>query len=128
MGCENTMNKRLIYICLIFILLLTILLTNVPRVYTWGYQSIGGDQINYFVRNKAIYSGETDIYHYSDNKEVVDIYPPGGHIFMSSFIMCTGVYDTFTAKLLLDTFIFVVLLYHFFLPLFIRKTNLKLES
>lgn len=106
------MSKKSTCICLILILLVALLLTNIPRIYVWGYQTISGDQIGSFVRAEALYTGETDIYHYPDCN-AVDLYPPGGRIFMAASIVCTDIYDPFTAKLILDSFaiISVILLY-----------------
>ena len=106
------MSKKSTCICLILILLVTLLLATIPRISTWGYQTIGGDQIGSFASAKALYTGETDIYHYPDCN-VVDLYPPGGRIFMAASIVCTSIYDPFTAKLILDSFaiLTVILLY-----------------
>jgi len=105
---KTNSKKRKILLALALIIVYGIMITNSHQL-MYGINTFSGvDEFNHVSRAFAISNGKVDMYHDYVNKDVCDLYPAGLHVLMSSFILTSGVRNTYILLLLFKT-VFIIL-------------------
>jgi hypothetical protein len=123
---DRMSNKSFLRLVIIIIVLLLIFTWLFPYL-IYGYNMISNsDELRFFNRGKAIAIGEIDIYHYWDDPNYIDAYPPAFSLIITAMLTMNPGIDAFTVLFIYKAIILglTFLLYFWLGTLFSRKMAL----
>jgi len=93
-------KKNLILLILLIIIILGVAI-NLSSNILWGYGTLySPDGFRHFARARQMAYGNIKINQMWDDPQHYDLYPPGFHIFIASFMILTGDFDTFSVSII----------------------------
>ena len=89
------LTKKITMLSLIILVMLCIAI-NISSNIMWGYDTTrGSDEFRHFARARQIAYHNIQINKMWDDPQIYDLYPPGFHVFVASFMILTDNYDAF---------------------------------
>jgi len=119
---DRMSNKSFLRLAIIVIILLLIFTWLFPYL-LYGYNMISNsDELRFFDRGKAIAIGEIDIYHYYNNPNYIDAYPPAFSLIITAMLTMNPGIDAYTVQFIYKAFILgLSLMLYFWLGTFFSR-------
>ena len=127
LGSPDRMSPKSFFRLAIILIILLLIFNWIFPYLVYGYNMISNsDELRFFNRGKAIAIGEVDIYHYWNDPNYIDAYPPAVSLIITAMLTMNPGIDAFTVQFIYKAFILVLtlLLYFWLGTFFSRKTAL----